>query len=148
MGTRIRPLEAGDHAEWRRLWTLYLEFYETSVSEEVYHSTWHRLLSNDPLEPVGVVAEDEQGGLVGLVHYLYHRHCWRVESVCYLQDLYVDADRRGIGVGQDLIESVFCAADAAGCPTVYWTTQHFNEAGRRLYDRVGQLTPFIKYIRP
>jgi len=25
-----------------------------------------------------------------------------------------------------------------------WTTQHFNEDGRRLYDRVGQLTPFIK----
>jgi hypothetical protein len=31
---------------------------------------------------------------------------------------------------------------------VYWLTQHFNEAGRRLYDRVGELTPFIRYDRP
>ena len=39
------------------------------------------------------------------------------------------------------------AADAKGTPTVYWLTQDFNEAGRRLYDRVGKLTPFIKYTR-
>jgi len=23
---------------------------------------------------------------VGLAHYLFHRHCWSVENVCYLQD--------------------------------------------------------------
>ena len=28
----IRPLEQPDHADWRRLWTLYLEFYETTGS--------------------------------------------------------------------------------------------------------------------
>ena len=27
----IRPLELSDNAEWRRLWTLYLEFYGTTV---------------------------------------------------------------------------------------------------------------------
>jgi hypothetical protein len=30
---------------------------------------------------------------------------------------------------------------------VYWTTQDFNAPARRLYDQVGQLTPFIKYVR-
>ncbi|MEM8698454.1 MAG: GNAT family N-acetyltransferase, partial [Pseudomonadota bacterium] len=28
-----------------------------------------------------------------------------------------------------------------------WTTQHFNTQGRRLYDRIGSLTPFVKYQR-
>ncbi len=45
-------------------------------------------------------------------------------------------------------EAVYKAADDAGAPGVYWTTQHFNETARRLYDRIGQLTPFIKYQRP
>ena len=55
---------------------------------------------------------------------------------------------RGTGAGRALIEGVYAAADENGSPDVYWLTQDFNEAGRRLYDRVGTLTPFIKYARP
>ena len=32
-------------------------------------------------------------------------------------------------------------------PNVYWLTQEFNATARRLYDRVGRATPFIKYRR-
>ena len=83
-----------------------------------------------------------------MAHFLFHRHCWRVENVCYLQDLYADPSVRGTGVGRQLIEAVYTAADAAGAPSVYWTTQDDNVAGRRLYDRIGQVTNFIKYQRP
>ena len=143
----IRPLEAGNETDWRRLWTVYLEYYESTVPEQVYQTTWRRLLSGLPNEYQGLMAFAD-GRAVGLTHYLFHRHCWRIENVCYLQDLVVDSDMRGKSVGRALIEAVYAAADAEGCPSVYWTTQHFNEAGRRLYDRVGELTPFIKYERP
>jgi GNAT superfamily N-acetyltransferase len=143
----IRPLQADDEPEWRRLWTLYLEFYESSVQEEVYSTTFARLLSGEDNEFAGFIALQD-GAPVGITHYLYHRHCWRVENVCYLQDLYVDAKVRGTGAGRALIEAVYDAADEAGCPSVYWHTQHFNEVGRRLYDRVAELTPFIMYRRP
>lgn len=143
----IRPLAATDEPEWRRLWTLYLEYYESSVEEVVYQTTFSRLLSEEDNEFRGLIAELD-GKPVGLTHYLFHRHCWRVENVCYLQDLYVDADVRGTSTGRALIEAVYDAADAEGCPKVYWLTQDFNAAGRRLYDRVGQLSPFIRYDRP
>jgi GNAT superfamily N-acetyltransferase len=87
------------------------------------------------------------GKAVGLVHYLYHAHCWRVERVCYLQDLYAAPEARGTGVGRALIEAVYAQADADGAPVVYWTTQDHNTTARRLYDRIGTLTPFIKYQR-
>jgi hypothetical protein len=51
-------------------------------------------------------------------------------------------------VARALIEAVYERADVAGSPSVYWHTQHFNDAGRRLYDRVGKLSPFIVYNRP
>jgi len=143
MAIAIRPLRAGDEAEWRVLWTAYLDFYETSVDEAVYRATFARLLSGDPHEFHGLVAE--QGGrLIGLVHYLFHRHCWRVENVVYLQDLYVAPDARGGGVGRALIEAVY---GEAACPMVYWLTQDAGATARRLYDRVARVTPFIKYQR-
>ena len=146
MSVTIRPLTPKDRADWRRLWTAYLEFYNSSVSEAVYDTTFERLLGDDPRDYTCLLAEID-GRVVGLVHYLFHRHCWRIENTCYLQDLFADPDVRGHGVGRALIEAVYAAADDAGCPSVYWTTQDFNETARRLYDRIGELTPFIKYQR-
>ena len=142
----VRPLTATDEAQWRVLWTGYLDYYETSVPEEVYVSSFACMLSDEDNEFHGMVAELD-GKLVGLVHYLFHRHGWKVENVCYLQDLYTDPTVRGKSIGRALIEATYKAADDANAPAVYWLTQDFNEAGRRLYDRVGQLTPFIKYSR-
>lgn len=146
---KIRPLERTDESDWRRLWSDYLTFYQSTVSEEVYATTFERLLAGNGgagNEYRGLIALDE-GGPCGLAHFLYHRHCWRVDNVTYLQDLFVDPDRRGTGIGRKLIEAVYAAADEAGCPNVYWLTQEFNETGRRLYDRIGKVTPFIKYSR-
>lgn len=142
----VRRIEARDEAEWRRLWRAYLAFYETQVAEEVYATTFARILSEAEGDCHGFLAERD-GRPIGLVHYIYHRHGWRIEKVCYLQDLYVDPEARGTGAGRALMEAVYAAADAAGCPSVYWTTQHFNETARRLYDRIGTLTPFVKYQR-
>ena len=147
MDPKIRPLQPADEAAWRRLWTGYLQFYQTSVTEEVYASTFARLLGNDPQDFHALVAERD-GQLLGLTHYLFHRHAWKIESVCYLQDLYVDPAARGLGLGRALIEAVYERADAAGAPQVYWLTQDFNTQARQLYDRIAKVTPFIRYVRP
>jgi len=145
--THTRPLQMSDQDDWKRLWTGYLAYYETSVSEDVYATTFQRLMGDDPNDFNGIVAE-HNGKIIGLTHYLFHRHAWKVENVCYLQDLYVDPERRGTNAGRALIEAVYKAADEAGAPSVYWLTQDFNETARKLYDRVGKLTPFIRYNRP
>ena len=142
----IRPLRASDEADWRRLWTGYLAYYETTVPEPVYGSTFARLLGDDPQDFSGRIAT-VGGRPLGLVHYLFHRHCWKIENVCYLQDLYVDPQARGTGLGRRLIEAVYAAADANGTPAVYWLTQEFNAPARLLYDQVAKVTPFIRYIR-
>ena len=146
MTVTTRPLTAHDQAQWRVLWTEYLSFYESSVSEEVYQVTFGRLIDPHRPEQVCFVAE-KNGELIGLVHVVYHAHNWRVEDVCYLQDLYITPNERGTGAGRALIEAVYAAADANGTPSVYWMTQTFNAQARKLYDRMANLTPFIKYSR-
>jgi len=146
MTLQIRPVRREDEAAWRALWTGYLAFYEATVPEEVFRTTFARLLDPERPQQQALVAERE-GRLVGLVHIVYHAHNWRAEDVCYLQDLYVDPAARGTGAGRALIEAVYAAADANGTPSVYWLTQDFNQTARRLYDRVAKLTPFVKYQR-
>ena len=145
----IRPLAKSDREPWARLWHGYLDYYETTVPDAVYGTSFARMLEGNagaPNEFRGLLALVD-GAPSGLVHFVYHRHGWKLEDVCYLQDLYVDPEVRGTGLGRRLIEAVYADADAAGAPSVYWLTQDFNAAGRRLYDRVGTLTPFIKYAR-
>ena len=145
--TTIRPLQASDKPAWAALWTDYLTFYKTSLPSTTYDTTFARLIADDAQDFNGLLAIQD-GKPVGLVHYLFHRHCWRVENVCYLQDLFAAPHVRGTGVGRKLIEAVYAVADAEGAPNVYWLTQEDNHTGRQLYDRVGSLTDFIKYQRP
>jgi GNAT superfamily N-acetyltransferase len=142
----VRALASGDEPAWRALWRAYLAFYGTELPETVYRTTFDRLI--DPAFPDlhGLVALDD-GRPVGLAHYIFHRHGWQVEDVTYLQDLYVEPGTRGTGAGRALIEAVYAAADTAGRPNVYWLTQMDNVTARRLYDRIGTATPFIKYKR-
>ncbi len=142
----IRPLTPADAPAWRDLWRAYLAFYETERPEEVYATYWQRLLGDDPHDYHGLIALAGERP-VGLAHYLFHRHGWRIEDVCYLQDLYVAPEARGTGAGRALIEAVYAAADAAGAPPVYWTTQEGNATARQLYDRIARNTGFIKYER-
>lgn len=146
MPVAIRPLEAQDKNTWELLWQGYLEFYETSVAPEVTEATWRRIV--DPAGPIhGLGAFDQGGHLVGVVHYLFHPVTWSISPRCYLEDLFVSPDSRGAGAGRALIEAVYRAADEAGADQVYWLTAESNKTARQLYDRVGQVTPFIKYRR-
>jgi len=146
MPLKIRPLMAEDRTYWGQMWGDYLSFYETDVAPEIYETTFARLIdSTNPVQ--NALFAELDGAAVGIVHYIYHAHNWRAENVCYLQDLYSKEAVRGQGIGRALIEAVYAAADANGTPSVYWMTQDFNENARLLYDRIGTLTPFIKYSR-
>jgi len=142
----VRPLHASERDQWQPLWKGYQDYYETNL-DDVTDSLWERLMANDPDGPFCLVAE-EDGKLLGLVQYLFHGTTWSPKQRIYLHDLYTIPQARGKGVGRLLIEAVYEAARKRDCDQVYWLTQDFNEAGRRLYDKVADLTPFIKYSHP
>lgn len=143
-GLEIRPLAPSDEADWQRLWTAYLAFYETVLPEEIFRTTFARLTGGGANDYAGLLAVID-GRPVGLAHYLFHRSCWTIGNVCYLQDLYADPAVRGTGVGRALIEAVYARAAEANAAEVYWMTQEFNATARRLYDRIADQTPFVIY---
>lgn len=140
----FRDLARSDHDRWKELWTLYLNFYETSVSEPVYIKAFERLVSKKRSEFQGIVAENK-GEIVGLAHFLFQRNLWSTQDTCYLGDLFVDPLMRGNGIGRKLIEEVSARARLSNVLGVYWLSQEFNYKGRMLYDQVAEKTDFIVY---
>lgn len=147
MKIEIKPVMPQDKPKWAQLWYEYLDFYDTTLPLPVYDATFENFFSDDPYSPNCLLAWQD-GAPVGLVHFLFHQHCWRPEGACYLQDLYTSDLLRNRGIGRALIEAVYKAADARKIPYVYWMTQDFNAEARRLYDKIGQSTAFVKYQRP
>lgn len=144
---RIRPIERADYDGWRPLWDGYNAFYgragSAALTEQITSATWERFFN--PSEPVRALVAVQQGLIVALTHYLFHRSTSRLHDVCYLQDLYTAEQQRGKGIGRQLILAVYDAARLAGCSRVYWQTQSSNAKGRALYDKVAEHKGFIVY---
>jgi len=143
----VSPVEQADLPAWKPLWDGYNAFYgrtgKTALPDDVTRTTWQRFF--DPGEPMFALVAESDGGLVGLVHYLFHRSTSRIAPTCYLQDLFTLPAARGKGVGRALIEAVYSRARDQGLQRVYWQTHESNATGRRLYDRVAENEGFIVY---
>ena len=100
MTATVRALRPEDEADWRRLWSGYLAFYKTELSDDVTDGLFVRLLGGAP--HFAFVAEQDRK-VVGFVHALPHATTWSNGDYCYLEDLFVDATARGSGAGRALI---------------------------------------------
>ena len=142
---RIRLPVAEDRAPWDRLWQGYLEFYRSSLADEVTDTLWQRIL--DPQHDMQCrVAAADDGRLAGLVHFFPHLHSWYPNPVCYLNDLFVAPQIRGGGIGESLIEAVVNEAKRQNWAEVYWLTQNDNAVARGLYDKItGGADGFVAY---
>ncbi|MFZ6873495.1 GNAT family N-acetyltransferase [Undibacterium sp. Di27W] len=143
----VRAITKEDFPQWSVLWEGYNHFYERSgpnaLPDAVTLSTWGRFF--DVYEPVHALVAEQDGQLLGLAHYLYHRTTSRIEASCYLNDLFTSSDKRGKGVGRALIEAVYEQAKLAGSTVVYWGTHETNETAQKLYRQVADRSGFILY---
>jgi GNAT superfamily N-acetyltransferase len=147
MTVTIRRLAPGDRADWERLFRGYIAFYKASLTAEQIELTWQRLMAAGPDFHIAFVAADAAGRLTGIAHVLFHRSSWSPTHYCYLEDLFVDPERRGAGIARALIGATYHEADARGATRTYWATQDFNTTARRLYDKVATKSPFVQYRR-
>ncbi|HEX4533600.1 MAG TPA: GNAT family N-acetyltransferase [Rhizomicrobium sp.] len=147
MAQTVRFVAREDYAQWLPLWEGYNTFYgrhgATALPDAITQTTWARFF--DAYEPVHAMVAEDDGKLVGVVHYLFHRTTTSIAPTCYLNDLFTDETTRGKGVGRALIEAVYEEAKRAGVTRVYWLTHEANATAMRLYDQVAEKSGFVVY---
>jgi len=140
----IRDVSEADYPTWRHLWDQYLVFYKATTRAGHAEALWERLLGDG--DDVQCLVAEVDAVVVGIVQFFAHPDTWSDRPLCYLQDLFVEPDHRGGGVGAALIHAVSERAAERGCSAVYWQTAEDNERARRLYDDVtGGPSGFIVY---
>ena len=139
----IRDPGPDDEAAWRRLWSGYLTFYKEDVPEDVTAETWARIL--DPDVPMFGRLAEQNGAIAGFTVSTLHPSTWTRDLDCYLEDLFVDPDARGQGVGRALIDDLLTLSRKKGWSRLYWHTNAGNETARRLYDRYTKADDVVRY---
>ena len=92
----VRPLEQSDHADWRRLWTAYLEFYNTKLGDEVYAN----LLDHGYGGFADYVAVQEAAGRLGVTNVYWMTH----ETNATARKLYDSVARRTGFIEYDMLK--------------------------------------------
>ncbi|QGH64200.1 GNAT family N-acetyltransferase [Serratia proteamaculans] len=141
----VRRIQNDDKSQWLDLWQGYLHFYRADISAPVTDHTFERLC--EETQVYGLVAEDKDGKLLGLMNLIFHPSTWSSVGYCYIEDLYVSPAARGKKVSEKLFDQAYRLADERGCDRVYWATQEYNSPARSLYDKIGKRTSFIIYER-
>lgn len=140
----IRPVEAKDRQAWNALYQGYAAFYKVSQTDDMRDSVW-TWLHDKGAESEGLVAEGPDGTLLGLAHFRAFARPLSATTGCFLDDLFVTPDSRGLGIADALIEGVRKIAIHRGWSVVRWITAEDNYRGRAVYDRVAKQTKWVTY---
>ncbi|MEN4546272.1 GNAT family N-acetyltransferase [Pantoea agglomerans] len=142
MAIEVREVNAEDYEGWMLLWKQYLAYAGCELDITITQSTWNRALSAE--SPLMCRVAEMNGKIVGFAIIVLHEGAWITQPLCYLEDLYVDENKRGFGAGKSLIEAIRKEAEKKSWAKVYWVTRESNPA-RALYDRLAVLEDFVRY---
>ena len=73
----------------------------------------------------------------GFALYFYNYSTWRGHAGIYLEDLYVNPEHRGKGIGKALLTRVAAIAVAEGCPRYEWAVLDWNQPSIDFYHSLG-----------
>ena len=83
------------------------------------------------------VAVTKDQSIIGYATASREYSTWGACEYLHMDCLFVRAERRGAGIGADLLMSVVELARELGCAEMQWQTPHWNDDAARFYRRHG-----------
>lgn len=144
MAVTVTELSVEDREQWAALYRGYAEFYQVPMNEDILNTVWSWIF--DAQQPFyALVAKDEAGHCLGLMHCRAMPSPLRGKMVGFLDDLYVSPQARGQGVVDALFNALKSFAADQGWPLVRWITAENNYRARAVYDKIADKTHWQTY---
>jgi GNAT superfamily N-acetyltransferase len=111
----------------------YQRFYRVKdIDEERNRTFFRRFLA--PSEAGLLLGARAEGRFRGYACLYWHFNSLIAAETVLMNDLFVEPDDRGLGVGRALIEAAREVARARGAAQLEWVTAFDNHTAQRLYD--------------
>jgi GNAT superfamily N-acetyltransferase len=137
MTPALRPATPEDLPDILRL-VRALAAYERKLDDVTVTEAQLRMLLFGPV-PRGhvVLAEVGDGPPVGIAVFYYTMSTFAGRPGLFLEDLFVEPQHRGTGVGLALMRDLAARAMAENCTVVEWRVLNWNEPSIDFYRRLG-----------
>lgn len=139
----IRKAERSDFDSWSQLYTQYLDFYQTTLTNEQLIILWDWLFDDD--KKIYCFLGFSKEIPVGLVHFREFLRPIKASVGIFMDDLFVESAYRGQGIAQKLIKSVEEFAARKNISLVRWITANNNHDAISVYDKLAIKTPWVTY---
>jgi GNAT superfamily N-acetyltransferase len=83
-----------------------------------------------------LIAEHE-GNAAGFAFYFFNYSTWTGRPGLYLEDLFVQPEFRGLGIGKALLKRVAAIAVESNCPRLQWEVLDWNTPAIDFYRACG-----------
>jgi GNAT superfamily N-acetyltransferase len=133
----IARVAASDLDDLLPLMRAYCDFYSVSPSDEDLLGLSRALIADPEREGVQFIARGADGVAVGFASLFWTWDTTEGGRIAVMNDLYVNADARGGGVGTELIEACRAEARGRGVRVLAWQTALDNTRAQAVYDRIG-----------
>ena len=134
MTVSIRKIEERD---FLFLIALFNEFALFEKVPERMINTVEQMLEEKSLIN-GFVAVNDKDEIMGYVTCFFAYFTWIGKSL-YMDDLYVQPDHRGKGIGTLLINEVIVFAKAENCKKLHWQVSEWNQPAIGFYESLGAI---------
>jgi len=131
---RVAGEDDADHVA--RLMAAFRDWWERDDPTDEQLSAGVARLLVDPHTEFLLAAPDASAP-AGVCQLRYRYGLWYDAPDCWLEDMYVDAEARGLGVGRALGEGAIERARERGCRRVQLDVNEANPAALALYRRLG-----------
>jgi GNAT superfamily N-acetyltransferase len=87
--------------------------------------------------PFRALVAERDDRVFGFALYYFGYSTWEGRRTLQLEDLYVRADSRGLGIGQMLMDRLAFIARENDCARLEWSVIDWNHAAKRFYESLG-----------
>ncbi len=122
--------------EFERIHALFLEFATFQQTPDRVLITPEQMVADQAIFQCLVATVDDE--IVGFATYFFAYYSWTGKAI-YLDDLYVQRQHRGAGIGSMLFDQVMELGKQAHCYKMKWQVSKWNQAAQTFYQQRGAM---------
>ncbi len=132
----LRAAEPADCADIARLVQALAEFEKLADQASATAADFRAQLFGDPPAAFAEVAERD-GRVVGIAIWFFNFSTFACRRGLYVEDIFVEPDCRGLGIGRAFFVRLAQRARQAGCARMEWSVLDWNVDAIGFYRALG-----------